>query len=131
MKSRYATAKEVFIDSIDIDDYIELNSSVTAFEQLQESIEKPLKMILLFGRPGTGKSILLNRIQNKLKHQKEIYYFDTPTSNEKEFYYKLFKVLTKKELPRNTEINFPVLVEYCQRQRGKREVIILLDEAQM
>ena len=131
MKSRYATAKNVFIDSIDIDDYIELSTSVTAYQQLQHSIEKPLKMILLFGRPGTGKSILLNRIQNKLKHQKEIYYFDSPTSNEKEFYYKLFKVLTQKELPSNTEINFSALVKYCQSLRGKREVIILLDEAQM
>ncbi len=131
MKSRYEAAKNVFIDSIDIDDYIELNSSVTAYQQLQHSLEKPLKMILLFGRPGTGKSILLNRIHNKLKHQKEIYYFDTPTSNEKEFYYKLFKVLTQKELPSNTEINFSALIEFCQNLRGKREIIILLDEAQM
>jgi len=131
MKSRYATAKDVFIDSIDIDDYIELNSSLTAYQQLLHSIEKPLKMILLFGRPGTGKSILLNRVKNKLKHQKEIYYFDTPTSNEREFYYKIFKVLTQKDLPSNTEINFSALVEYCQSLRGKREIIILLDEAQM
>jgi len=131
MKSRYATAKDVFIDSIDIDDYIELNSSLTAYQQLLHSIEKPLKMILLFGRPGTGKSILLNRVKNKLKHQKESYYFDTPTSNEREFYYKIFKVLTQKDLPSNTEINFSALVEYCQSLRGKREIIILLDEAQM
>jgi len=63
MKSRYEAAKNVFVDSIDIDDYIELDSSVTAYKQLQHSMDKPLKMILLFGRPGTGKSILLNRIQ--------------------------------------------------------------------
>ena len=63
MKSRYEIAKNVFVDSIDIDDYIDLDSSVTAYQQLQHSMDKPLKMILLFGRPGTGKSILLNRIQ--------------------------------------------------------------------
>ncbi len=131
MTSRYTAAKDVFVDSIDINDYIELNSAVTAYQQLQHSMDKPLKMILLFGRPGTGKSILLNRIANKLKYQKEIYYFDTPAINEKEFFHKLFKVLTKKDLPKNTEVNFSALVDFCKDLRGKREIIILLDEAQM
>ena len=131
MKSRYEAAKNVFIDSIDIDDYIELSSSVAAYKQLEHSMEKPLKMILLFGRPGTGKSILLNRLQEKLKHQKEIYYFDTPTTNDKEFFHKLFKVLTKQDLPHNTEVNFSALVNFCKNLRGKREILILLDEAQM
>ncbi len=131
MKSRYDSAKNVFIDSIDIDDYIELSTSVNAYKQLAHSIDKPLKMILLFGRPGTGKSILLNRIQQKLKHQKEIHYFDTPSLSEKEFFHKLFKVLTNKDLPKNTEVNFSALVDFCKNLRGEREVIILLDEAQM
>ncbi len=131
MKSRYAIAKNVFVDSIDIDDYIELNSSVTVYQQLQNSMEKPLKMILLFGKPGTGKSILLNRIREKLKHQKEIYYFETPAPTEKEFFQKLFKVLTGKDLPKNTEVNFSALIDFCKNLRGKREIVILLDEAQM
>jgi len=131
MKSRYESAKDVFIDSIDIDDYIELNTSMSAYKQLEYSIDKPLKMILLFGRPGTGKSILLNRIQNKLKDQKEIYYFDTPTSNEKEFFQKLFKVITQKDLPPQVNVNFSALIDFCKNLRGEREIIILLDEAQM
>ena len=131
MKSRYEAAKNVFVDSVDIEDYIDLDSSVAAYKQLEYSLDKPLKMILLFGRPGTGKSILLNRIQEKLKHQKEIHYFATPAVNEKEFFHKLFKVLTQKDLPSNSEVNFSALVEFCQRLRGKREIIILLDEAQM
>ncbi len=131
MKSRYESAKNVFIDSVDLEDYIELESSQAAYRQLEHSIGKPLKMILLFGRPGTGKSILLNRLQNKLEHQREIHYFDTPAVNEKEFFQKLFKVLTKKSLPQNTEVNFSALVNYCKKLRGKREIIIILDEAQM
>ena len=131
MKSRYEAAKNVFIDSIDIDDYIELDAAVSAYRQLEHSMSKPLKMILLFGRPGTGKSILLNRITNNLKHLKEIYYFDTPAINDREFFNKLFKVLTKKELPRNSEVDFTALVEFSKNLRGKREIIILLDEAQM
>ena len=90
MISRYEAAKNVFVDSIDVDDYIELKTSESVYKQLEHSISKPLKMILLFGKPGTGKSILLNRIQNRLKHQKEIHYFETPTLQEKEFFYKVF-----------------------------------------
>ena len=131
MKSRYKSAKNVFIDSVDVDDYIELPSSVSAYKQLEYSMKKPLKMILLFGKPGTGKSILLNRLQEKLKHQKEIYYFETPATNDKEFFHKLFKVLTKQDLPHNTEVNFSALVTFCKNLRGKREILILLDEAQM
>ena len=131
MKSRYEAAKNVFVDSIDIDDYIELESSISAYKQLAHSLDKPLKMILLFGRPGTGKSILLNQICDKLKYQKEIYYFDTPATNTKEFFHKLFKVITTKDLPAHTEVNFSALVNYCKKLRGNREIIILLDEAQM
>ena len=131
MKNRYETAKNVFIDSIDVDDYIELESSLAAYEKLEESLTKPLKMILLFGKPGTGKSILLNTIAQNLKHQKEIHYFDIPSNQEKEFFSRFFKILTKKELPDNSEINFTALVDFCKTLRDKREIIILLDEAQM
>jgi len=131
MTSKYGIAKNIFTDSIDVKEYIELESSAVAYKQLKHSMEKPLKMILLFGKPGTGKSILLNRIQDKLKHQKEIHYFDTPAISEKEFFHKLFKVLTKKDLPEDREVNFPALVDFCKSLKGKREIILLLDEAQM
>ena len=131
MESRYYPAKNVFVDSVDIDDYIELDSSKIAYEQLLHSINEPLKMILVFGRPGTGKSILLNHLYQNLKHKKDIHYFETPATTEKEFFQKLFKIITGKNLPSNTRINFSVLVEYCKSLRGKRDIIILLDEAQM
>lgn len=131
MDSRYSPAKNVFIDSIDVEDYINLDSSLNAYDQLLHSIEKPLKMILLFGRPGTGKSILLNHLYQNQKEHKELHYFETPTTNEKEFFQKIFKVITKEELPPNTQVNFSTLVDYCRSLRGEREIIVLLDEAQM
>jgi len=131
MNSKYYVAKNAFVDSIDVDDYIELDSSVIAFKQLEESLEKPLKLILLFGRPGTGKSILLNRLNSKYKHKKEMYYFDTPVSIRQEFLKNVFQVITNKKLPKNTEVNFAVLVDFCKKMRDQREIIMILDEAQM
>jgi len=131
MESRYSTVKNVFVDSIEIDDYIALESSVRSYRQLKQSIEKPLKMILVYGRPGTGKSMLLNYLYENLKYQKDIHYFASPATDEKEFFYKIFKVITKKDLPPNTTVNFTKLVDYCREIKGKREIIILLDEAQM
>ncbi|MEA3455137.1 MAG: ATP-binding protein [Campylobacterota bacterium] len=131
MESRYSPAKNVFIDSIDVEDYIKLDSSLNAYDQLLHSIEKPLKMILLFGRPGTGKSILLNHLYQNQKYKKDLHYFETPTTSEKELFGKLFKIITKEDLPPNTQVNFSTLVDYCRSLRGKREIIVLLDEAQM
>ena len=131
MESRYSPAKDVFIDSIDVEDYINLDSSLNAYDQLLHSIEKPLKMILVFGRPGTGKSILLNHLYQNHKHQKDLHYFETPTTSEKELFQKLFKIITRQDLPPNTQVNFSTLVDYCRSLRGEREIIVLLDEAQM
>ena len=50
---------------------------------------------------------------------------------KKSFFHKLFKVLTKEDLPKNAVVNFSTLVDFCKNLRGKREIIILLDEAQM
>lgn len=129
--SRYTKAKEIFVDEIDLDKYIDLESNKAAYNQLAHSLDKPLKMVLVFGRPGTGKSLLLSRIYHDKKQQKELYFFDTPAVSKREFFSKLFKVLTKKKLPDGAAIDFETFVEYLKGYKGQREIIILLDEAQM
>ncbi|RUM73565.1 MAG: AAA family ATPase, partial [Sulfurovum sp.] len=131
MKNRYELAKNAFVDATNIEEFVKVPSSVFAYEQLEESLDKPIKMILFFGKPGTGKSILLHRLYMQLKYQKEIHYFPTPPATLKEFLSQFFKVLTGHNLPQNTEVNFSALVKFCETIRGKREIIILLDEAQM
>jgi len=129
--SRYTKAKDTFVDEINLDEYIELESNGIAYDQLVHSLDKSLKMVLLFGRPGTGKSLLLSKVYHNKKQQKELYFFDTPVTSKREFFSKLFKVLTKKELPAGAKIDFETFIAYLSNHKGQREIIILLDEAQM
>ncbi len=129
--SYYDIAKECFVDEINLENYIELPGSMVAYEELEMAFDKPFKLMLLYGEPGTGKSLLLSRIYDKKKYQKEIHYIDTPMLDEEEFFRKLFDILIQKPMPKGTKVDFNTFVEFCKVIKGQREIIILLDEAQL
>ncbi len=129
--SYYEIAKECFVDELNLDSYVELPSSVRAYEEMEMAFEKPFKMMLLYGEPGTGKSLLLKRLYEKKKYQKEIHFIESPLLNEEEFFRKIFNILIQKPMPKGTKVDFNTFVEYCKVIKGQREIIILLDEAQL
>jgi len=131
MTQRYTKAKEAFVDEIKVDEYIELEGSLRAYRQLEYSLERSLKMVLLFGKPGTGKTMLLHRLYTRHKNQKDLHFIETPTGSRREFYEKLFTIFTGKKLPPRTTVNFETFVAYGKKIKNERKIIILLDEAQM
>lgn len=131
MSQRYGEAKKTFIDVINVDEFIELEGSLEAYEQLEHSLERDLKMVLLFGKPGTGKTMLLHRLYSRYKYQKDLHLIDTPTGDRREFYEKLFEIFTGQKMPPKSTINFDTFVAYGKKVKGERNVTILLDEAQM
>jgi replication-associated recombination protein RarA len=131
MTSKYKEIKHIFIDTVESQNYVELDSMKHNYDLLAESLDKPLKMILLFGRPGTGKSMTLNKLYTNLKDKREIHYFDAPILSEKEFLKSIYEAMSGQHIPQNMRVNFDGLLKYCQKMRGKREVIFLLDECQL
>ena len=129
--SKYREIKNLFIDSVDSENYVELESMAYNYQILEESLDKPLKMILLFGRPGTGKSMTLTRLYDTLKEKRDIHYFEAPILSEKEFLKSIYEAMSSQIIPHNMRVNFDGLLKYCQKQRGQRDVIFLLDECQL
>jgi len=130
-KSKYNDIKNIFIDTVDKDNFVELETTSFNYQILEESLDKPLKMVLLFGRPGTGKSMILNRLYHNLKDSREIHYFEAPILSEKEFLRSIYESISSQKIPQNMRVNFDGLLKYCQNLRGQREIMFLLDECQL
>ena len=131
MSSKYRVLKDIFIDSVEKDAYVELESATYNYKVLESGLDKPLKMLLLFGKPGTGKSMLLNKLYHNLKESREIHYFDAPVLSEKEFLRQIFESISSQTIPKNMKVNFDALLRYCKRLKDKREIVFLLDECQL
>ena len=74
MNSHYSNLKSIFVDG-ETFDYVNLDQSVLTYDKLVQTLDKPLKLILFYGKPGTGKTFLLQKIYNDLKHKKKIVFF--------------------------------------------------------
>lgn len=131
MKNSFKDAKYAFVDTDINKGYIDIESSLFALNQLEKAIEEPMQMALLIGASGVGKSMILKSVHKKLRHQKDIHYIETPFLSENDFLSTLFSILTGELTHQDGEISFNNIIKYCNSLKGKREIIVLVDEAQM
>ena len=127
--STFKELQKIFIDRIEISQYIGLDTSILFYNKLRESIDKPLKMVLLYGKPGTGKSVLINKIYHDLKDRNNIFLISTPIQNEKEFIRTLHGFLSDREF--QGELTFNRFIDICNALTDKKHITVLLDEAQL
>lgn len=122
-------SKEVFQDVVDSKDYVQLDRSMAIYHALKEAIQKPLKMILVFGKPGTGKSMMLNKLYKELSPKQKVVYIQIPVIDETEF----FKVLAYEVFRFNTPdpLNFTQFMEIANHFEVEDTPIVILDEAQL
>ena len=125
----FHNSKEVFQDIVDSKDYVQLDRSMAIYHALKEAIQKPLKMILVFGKPGTGKSMMLNKLYKELSPKQKVVFVQTPIIDEVEF----FKVLAYEIFRFNTpeQLNFTQFMELANHFIVETTPIVILDEAQL
>ena len=129
MTSNYIQIKNIFVDG-EVFDYVNLDKSVYAYERLVQALNKPLKLILFFGKPGTGKTFLLQKIYNDYKDKKNVVFFPRPFFDEKEFLKALYENVFKENSPNFSGYN-EFLSTATKKLEEKSSVTVLIDEAQL
>jgi len=127
--SIFLNSKDVFLDTINAKDYIQLDRVSIIYQSLKDSVNKPLKMILLYGKPGTGKSMFLNKLYNDLSSTKKVYLYHTPILDDSEFFIRLAKDLLNVKY--DGELNFTQFMKIIENSVIDDTPLILLDEAQL
>ncbi len=129
-KSSYSKAKDVFSDVLD-DDFVNLDSSVVAYDRLVELLKKPIKLALLYGRPGVGKTFLLKKVYRDLSKKKLIIFFPTPYFDEIEFIKNIYKY-SFREMPPKLNTFDEYFQVIANKTKNFQDVIpVFIDEAQL
>ncbi|WP_297439636.1 ATP-binding protein [Sulfurimonas sp.] len=129
MDSIYENSRDAFLDTVNSKDYVQLDKVSTIYQSLKDSIKKPLKMILLYGKPGTGKSMFLNKLYNDLAPLQNIFLYKTPILDEEEFYKLLAQDLFDTKY--SGGLNFTQFMKVVSSKKSEDIPIVLLDEAQL
>jgi type II secretory pathway predicted ATPase ExeA len=129
MESIFVNSKNVFLDTVNPKDYIQLDRVSTIYQSLKDSIKKPLKMILLYGKPGTGKSMFLTKLSLDLNNIQSVFLYETPILDESEFYKTLAQDLFHTQY--EGELNFTQFMKIVKEVNFDETPVVLLDEAQL
>lgn len=131
----FTKIKNIFIDNDEVFDFVNLDKSVITYRKLITALQKPLKLILFFGKPGTGKTFVLNKIYKDLVDKQKIILIPQPYFTETDFFSALYEKIFKTKKKIDNYENFLTLYKekanIDENEILKNQVSIMLDEAQL
>ena len=131
----YTHIKDVFIDEDESLNFVNLDNSISCYNKIVLALKKPLKLILFYGKPGSGKTFLLNKIANDLKEDKSLIFFPHPFFSEATFIEALCEQIYGKKLEDIN--NFESFIKFYSKDFSskdeilKNQMTVILDEAQL
>lgn len=125
----FENSKDVFLDIVNAKDYVQLERVSSIYQALKESVRKPLKMVLLYGKPGTGKSMFLSKLHQDLSSSRKVFLYKTPILDESEFYKTLAQDIFG--IKYRGELNFTQFMRVLNENNLEEVPLVLLDEAQL
>ncbi|MDR2790345.1 MAG: ATP-binding protein [Campylobacteraceae bacterium] len=130
--NRFSDVKAIFIEG-KVFDYINLDKSVIAYDKLSNAISKPLKLVLFYGKPGSGKTFLLEKIYSDMRGKYPIVFFPRPFFDEKQFLKSLFEEVFAIKAPpfSGYEEFLSIYKTKIPKISEQTTVTVLLDEAQL
>lgn len=88
--NNYTIIKNIFVEGNEVTNFISLDKSTLAYHRILNALQKPLKLILFYGKPGCGKTFLLNKIKIDLEKKTKVVFFPQPFFDEQEFFIELY-----------------------------------------
>lgn len=131
----YTHIKDVFIDEDESLNFVNLDNSISCYNKIVLALKKPLKLILFYGKPGSGKTFLLNKIASDLKGDKSLIFFPHPFFSEATFIEALCEQIYGKKLEDIN--NFESFIKFYSKDFSskdeilKNQMTVILDEAQL
>lgn len=131
----YTHIKDVFIDEDEGLNFVNLDNSISCYNKIVLALKKPLKLILFYGKPGSGKTFLLNKIANDLKEDKSLIFFPHPFFSEATFIEALCEQIYGKKFEDIN--NFESFIKFYSKDFSskdeilKNQMTVILDEAQL
>ncbi|WP_462105569.1 AAA family ATPase [Campylobacter concisus] len=131
----YTHIKDVFIDEDESLNFVNLDNSISCYNKIVLALKKPLKLILFYGKPGSGKTFLLNKIANDLKEDKSLIFFPHPFFSEATFIEALCEQIYGKKFEDIN--NFESFIKFYSKDFSskdeilKNQMTVILDEAQL
>lgn len=131
----YTHIKDVFIDEDESLNFVNLDNSISCYNKIVLALKKPLKLILFYGKPGSGKTFLLNKIANDLREDKSLIFSPHPFFSEATFIEALCEQIYGKKLEDIN--NFESFIKFYSKDFSskdeilKNQITVILDEAQL